>query len=46
VRGDLIIVELARGAGDGVVFFREIFGGEDVVRRLVLYKKGSAGRFG
>ena len=39
VRRDFFIEELARGAGDGVVLFGEIFGSEDVARRLVLYKE-------
>ena len=32
VRRDFFIEELARGAGDGVVLFGEVFGREDVVR--------------
>ena len=39
MRRDFFIEELARGAGDGVVLFGEIFGSEDVARRLVLYKE-------
>ena len=42
VRRDFFIEELARGAGDGVVLFGEIFGGEDVARSLVLYEEGTA----
>ena len=46
VRRDFFIEELARGAGNVVMFFGEIFRRENVVRRLVFYKEEAAGGFG
>ena len=41
VRRDFFIEELARGAGDRVVLFGEIFGSEDFARSLILDQERS-----
>ncbi len=45
VRPHFVVEELACGAGNVVMLLGEVFRSKDVVRRLILYKKGPAGGF-